>query len=47
MVVFTCCYEDENIALENHVKYTYCYSKSALDHYKLDNEGLTDIKGGP
>jgi hypothetical protein len=27
------------------VKYTCCYSKSALDHYKLDNEGLTDIKG--
>ena len=46
MVVFTCCYEDENIAHEKHVKYTCCYSKSALDHYKLDNEGLTYIKGG-
>ena len=29
------------------MKYTCCYSKSALDHDKLDNEGLTDIKGGP
>ncbi len=47
MVVFTCCHEDESIAQEKHVKYTCCYSKSALDHYEFDNEGLTDIKGGP
>ena len=47
MVAFTCCHEDESIAEEKHVEYTCCYSKSALDHYGLDNEGLTDIKGGP
>ena len=45
MVVFNCCHEDESVANEMQQKYTRRYSRSALDHYEFNNEGLADIKG--
>lgn len=45
LVSFVACHEDESIAAEMHKKYICGYSRSALDHYEFDNEGLADIKG--
>lgn len=45
MVSFIACHEDASVAEEMHRKYIRGYSRSALDHYEFDNEGLADIKG--
>lgn len=45
MVVFTACHPDASVAEEMHKKYVRGYSRSALEHYEFDNEGLADING--
>lgn len=45
MVVFTACHPDASVAEEMHKQYVRGYSRSALEHYEFDNEGLADIKG--
>ena len=45
MLAFIGCHEDADVAQEMRGKYLYAYSKSALDHYEFNNEGLADIKG--
>lgn len=39
------CHEDEAMANEMYQKYVLRYSRSALEHYEFNNEGLADIKG--
>ncbi len=45
MVVFVACNEDPAVADEMHAKYIRGYSRSALEHYEFNNEGLADING--
>ena len=42
---FIACHEDESVAKEMMEKYIRSYSRSALDHYEFDNEGLAQIEG--
>jgi alkanesulfonate monooxygenase SsuD/methylene tetrahydromethanopterin reductase-like flavin-dependent oxidoreductase (luciferase family) len=45
MLAFIGCHDDADVAQEMREKYLYRYSKSALEHYEFNNEGLADIKG--
>ena len=45
LVSFVACHEDASVADEMHKKYIRGYSRSALEHYEFNNEGLADIKG--
>jgi alkanesulfonate monooxygenase SsuD/methylene tetrahydromethanopterin reductase-like flavin-dependent oxidoreductase (luciferase family) len=45
LVSFVACHQDESVANEMHQKYIRGYSRSALEHYEFNNEGLADIKG--
>ncbi|MEN8197189.1 MAG: LLM class flavin-dependent oxidoreductase, partial [Pseudomonadota bacterium] len=45
MLCFVACHDDAATAEEMHLKYLRGYSRSALEHYEFNNEGLADIKG--
>lgn len=45
MLAFIGCHEDAATAQEMRAKYIRGYSKSALEHYEFNNEGLADVKG--
>lgn len=45
VAAFVAVHEDENVAREMMEKYIMGYSRSALEHYEFNNEGLANIKG--
>lgn len=45
IATFIACHNDESIATEMYETYIRRYSRSALEHYEFQNEGLAAIKG--